>query len=166
MTKDEIEAQTSVVSRRMNVAARHIFAAFSTAEHISRWFGPVDYPVTHCEYDFRVGGRWRMAMTGPDGLRGPYFGGRFLEIEPVSRIVFTNAFEDGVGGGMGLKHADEMVMTATILPEADGTTTVSISTLFANPAMMKEYLSVGMVEGQSSGLDQLAVVATELAAIG
>jgi uncharacterized protein YndB with AHSA1/START domain len=156
--------RTAVISRKMAVPARQLFAAHSKAEHIMRWFGPVGYPVTQCDYDFRVGGHWRMVMTGPDGVDGPPFGGEFLEIVPDRRIVFTDRFEDGKGGAMGLKQAQDQMIFTTTFEESGGMTTVTVSVLFATVAMKDEFLGVGMIEGLSSGLDQWEEVARELAA--
>jgi len=156
--------RTAVISRKIPVPARYLFAAHSRAEHISRWFGPVGYPVTQCEYDFRVGGRWRMVMTGPDGVAGPPFGGQFLEIVPNRRIVFTDGFEDGKGGPMNLRHAGGQIVFTTSFDEEGGMTTVTVSILFDSVAMKDEFLGIGMREGIESGLDQWEGVARELAA--
>lgn len=156
--------RTAVIRRRIAVPARYLFAAHSRAEHISRWFGPVGYPVTQCDYDFRVGGRWRMVMTGPDGVEGPPFGGQFLEIVPGRRIVFTDRFEDGKGGPMNLRHAGGQIIFTTTFEEEDGVTTVTVSIQFDSVAMKEEFLGVGMREGIESGLDQWEGVARELAA--
>ena len=168
MTTTEFEPaadRTAAISRVMDVPAKYLFLAHSKPEHLKRWFGPVGYPVTTCDLDFQVGGRWRMVMTGPDGVEGPPFGGTYLEITPHSRIVYDNGFEDGKGGEMNLQHAGRMVMTTTF-DEKDGKTTITVSTLFATAAMKQEYLGVGMLEGLSSGLDQLQVVAEALAKAG
>ena len=157
--------RTAAISRVMNVPAKYLFLAHSRPEHLKRWFGPVGYPVTTCTLDFRVGGAWRMVMTGPDGVEGPPFGGTYLEITPHDRIVYDNGFEDGKGGDMNLQHASRMVMTTTFV-EAEGKTTLTVSTLFATPAMKEEFLGVGMLEGISSGLDQLEPLAAGLATAG
>lgn len=165
MTTTSLEpdaARQASISRVMNVPARYIFEAHSRPEHLKRWFGPVSYPVTYCDCDFRVGGVWRMAMTGPDGVQGPFFGGSYLEIVPHKRIVYDNGFEDGVGGEMQLQNArDPMVMTVTF-DEAGDKTTVTVTTLFASVAMKQEYLGIGMLEGIASGFDQLEGVALGL----
>lgn len=151
--------------RVMDVSAKYLFLAHSRPEHLKRWFGPIGYPVTTCTADFRVGGAWRMVMTGPDGVEGPPFGGIYLDIVPHSRIVYDNGFEDGKGGEMNLQHASRMVTTVTF-DEAGGKTTVTVSTLFPTVAMKAEFLGIGMLEGMSSGLDQLQQVAAELARAG
>ena len=165
MTSEPETLRTAVIQRHMQVPARHLFAAHSKGEHIMRWFGPVGYPVTQCDYDFRVDGHWRMVMTGPDGVDGPPFGGEFLEIIPDKRIVYTDGFEDGKGGAMDLKTAKgRIVFTTTFDEQADGTTIVTVSVLFATVAMKDEFLGIGMVEGLNSGLDQWEGVARGMAA--
>lgn len=165
IARTEPEAdRTAVIRRTMKVPARYLFAAHAKAEHIMRWFGPVGYPVTECDYDFRVGGRWRMVMTGPDGVKGPPFGGTFLEIVPDRRIVYTDAFEDGKGGPMNLRHAGGQIIFTTTFEESGGETTVTVSVLFDTVAMKEEFLGIGMREGLESGLDQWESVARKLAA--
>ena len=83
-----------VITRTYDAPARLLFQAWSKPEHLMKWFGPVGWPVTLCEVDFRKGGRWRMAMTGPSGQQSTPFGGEYLEIVPDRKIVFDNAFED------------------------------------------------------------------------
>lgn len=163
---DPEAARVAIVSRVMNVPARYLFLAHSKPEHLKRWFGPVGYPVTFCEIDFRVGGKWRMAMTGPDGVQGPFFGGTYREITPTTRIVYDDAFEDGVGGEMNLKNAHTAMTFTITFDEAQGKTTLTVSVQFATVAMKEEFLGVGMLEGIGSSLDQLTDLAAELARLG
>jgi uncharacterized protein YndB with AHSA1/START domain len=142
-------ARTVVVRRTFDAPARLLFEAYGRAEHVVRWFGPKGYPLTLCEIDFRVGGRYRFAMTGPDGVQMPPFGGEYREIVPDERIVYTSAF-----AGPG---AEEMVVTVTFVEEG-GATTLTVSTLFASVAMMEEHLGMGYEQGLGSALDQLADV--------
>lgn len=162
---DAVADRTASISRKMTVPAKFLFAAHAKPEHLMRWFGPVGYPVTTCDIDFRPGGKWRMVMTGPDGVEGPPFGGTYIEIVPHSRIVYDNGFEDGKGGEMNLQNGGRMVMTTT-LDEVNGQTTITVSILFESAAMRAEYLGVGMLEGIASGFDQMEVVGAELAARG
>jgi uncharacterized protein YndB with AHSA1/START domain len=142
-----------VVTRIFNAPARLVFEAWSKPEHIKRWFGPDCYPVTLAEIDFRVGGAWRFAMTGPDGKQNTPFGGEYLEIVPNRKIVFSNSFE--------APGAPQMIMTVTLV-EHDGRTTMTWRTLFESVAMCKDYLGQGMAEGAGSALDQLTGVLTTL----
>jgi uncharacterized protein YndB with AHSA1/START domain len=107
--------------------------------------------------DFRVGGRYRFAMTGPDGQQGPPFGGEYLEIVPNRKIVYTNAFE--------MPDAETMVVAITFdEDEQSGQTTLTIHTLFASVAMKQAHLGMGYEQGWGSMLEQLAAVVAEMRA--
>jgi uncharacterized protein YndB with AHSA1/START domain len=138
-----------VITRTYDVPARLLFEAWSKPEHLMKWFGPVGWPLTLCEVDFRKGGRFRFAMTGPSGEQNPPFGGEYLEIVPNRKIVFDNAFE--------APGSEKMIMTITF-DEKGGTTLLTYHTLFASAAMKREYVGMGFAEGAGSGLDQLAAV--------
>lgn len=157
---DAPQDHVATVTRLMDVPARYLFLAHSRPEYLMRWFGPVGYPVTFCEADFREGGAWRMQMTGPDGVPGPFFGGTYHQIVPHNRIVYDDGFEDP--GAMGLRHTGKMVFTVTFA-EGGGQTTMTVAITYASAAMKAEYQAMGMLEGLASGLDQLAGVAAELA---
>jgi len=142
-----------VITRVYDVPARFLFEAWSKPEHVKKWFGPVGWPITLCEIDFRRGGRFRFAMTGASGKQNTPFGGEYLEIVPDRKIVFDNAFEDN--------PAKKMVMTITF-EERDGRTTLTWHTLFLSPAMKDEYVGMGIEAGANSGLDQLGDVVVGL----
>jgi uncharacterized protein YndB with AHSA1/START domain len=142
-----------IVTREFDVPARFLFEAYSKPEHLKRWFGPKGYPLTLCQVDFRVGGRFRFAMTGPDGKQNAPFGGEYLEIVPNKRIVFDNSFEE--------PDAQKMIMTVTF-KENGGKTRLVMHTLFASKEMRAEYVGHGMEAGINSGFDQLTEVVAEL----
>ena len=141
------------ITRTFDAPARLLFLAWSKPEHLKKWFGPVGYPVTMCEMDFRKGGRWRAAMTGPSGQQQTPFGGEYLEIVPDRKIVFSNGFE--------LPGAEKMIMTVTF-DEKDGKTLLTLHTLFASIAQKATHVGAGMAEGIASGLDQLIDVVAAL----
>ena len=141
------------ITRSFDAPARLLFLAWSRPEHLKKWFGPVGYPVTMCEMDFRKGGQWRAAMTGPSGQQQTPFGGEYLEIVPDRKIVFSNGFE--------LPGAEKMVMTVTF-EEKDGKTLLTLHTLFASIAQKATHVGAGMAEGIASGLDQLTDVVAAL----
>lgn len=152
MTDDPDRQWTT--TRVFDAPARLLFAAYSQPEHLMRWFGPVGWPLTLCEVDFRVGGRFRFAMTGPSGEQNTPFGGEYLRIEPDRRIVYDNGFE--TPGSPRMVHD-------VSFDEVGGRTTLTMVTTFETVTMKDEYLGVGMAEGTDSGFDQLADVVADLA---
>jgi uncharacterized protein YndB with AHSA1/START domain len=143
-----------VITRMIDAPARLLFLAYSRADYVKRWFGPKGWPLTTCEMDFRVGGKFRFGMTGPNGVAGPLFGGEYLEIVPNKKIVYDNGF-DG---------APKMLVTVTYDELADGGTQLTIHTLFPTMAMKNEHVGYGYVQGIESGLDQFDAFVAELRA--
>ena len=154
---EPIAEREVVITRVYDAPARLLFMACSTPRHLRQWFGPAGWPLTLCELDFRVGGRYRFALTGPDGAQGLPFGGEFLEIVPDRKIVYSNAFES--------PGAETMIVTLTFDEHAQsGQTTLTVNTLFASVAMKNAHLGVGHEQGWGSMLDQLAGVVAEMRA--
>jgi uncharacterized protein YndB with AHSA1/START domain len=143
------------ITRDFEAPAPLLFLAHSKSEHLLRWFGPEGYPLALCEIDFRVGGKYRFAMKGPDGKLMTPFGGEYLEIVPNRKISYSNTFE--------LPGAETMVVTVTFADHGPRTT-LSIHTLFASASQMKSHTRMGYEQGVASGLVQLAQVVSRMAA--
>ncbi len=141
-----------IITRVFQAPARLLFEAYSKPEHLMRWFGPRGWPLTKCEVDFRVGGEFHFQMTGPDGQKGPPFGGKYLEIVPPRKLVYDNGFEH--------EGAGRMIVTVTF-DEAGGRTTLSMHTLFESIAMKQLHVGGGIEAGINSGLDQLEELVAE-----
>ncbi len=140
------ELRTVVITREIDAPAELLFEAHSKPEHVIKWFGPGDYPLTTCEMDFRVGGKFRFRMTGPDGIEQTPFGGTYLEIVPAQRIVYDNGFE--------VEGAGRMVVTVTFVPQADGKTLLVSRTVFESKAMHDAHVDMGFRVGTGIALDQ------------
>jgi uncharacterized protein YndB with AHSA1/START domain len=142
-----------VITREFDAPARLLFEAYSKPEHVMKWFGPKGWPLTMCEMDFRVGGRFRFAMTGPSGKQNTPFGGEYLEIVPNAKIKYDNGFE--------APGAERMIVTVTF-KEKDSKTLLTMHTLFGSTDMKNSHVKMGFVQGVGSGLDQLADVVAEM----
>jgi uncharacterized protein YndB with AHSA1/START domain len=105
-----------VVTRSFDAPVHLVFEAWSKPELFERWWVPrsMGMVLRSCEMDVRTGGTYRLEFG--DGLA---FYGRYLEVTPPSRIVWTND-EGGENGSV----------TTVTLTEADGTTMVVVSELF------------------------------------
>jgi len=76
-----------VVTRTFDAPARIVFEAWTKPELMKRWWVPKSMGMTlvSCEMDVRVGGTYRLVFGG-----GFEFFGRYTEVVPNSRIVWTN----------------------------------------------------------------------------
>lgn len=154
---EPVSARELVVTREFDAPAQLLFEAYGKAEHLKQWFGPRGWPLTLCELDFRVGGRFRFQMTGPDGQKGPPFGGQYREIVPNQKIVYDNGFEH--------PGAERMLTTVSFEPRGRKTL-LRMHTLFGSIAMRNEHVGGGFEVGTNSAFDQLGELAAKLAARG
>src|SRR5580765_5590298 len=102
-----------VVTRTINGPARIVFEAFTKPELFKQWWVPKSLPglsLLSCELDVRVGGTYRLVF-GHHGSEPMAFFGRYIEVTPHSRLVWTN--DEGGDGGA--------VTTATFEERADKT---------------------------------------------
>ena len=80
-----------VVTRTVNGPARIVFEAWTKPELFKRWWVPKSMGMflRSCEMDVRVGGRYRLVF-GHDASNPDEFFGRYIEVTPHSRLVWTN----------------------------------------------------------------------------
>jgi uncharacterized protein YndB with AHSA1/START domain len=69
-----------------------VFAAFSEARELAKWWGPKGFTVPSLEFAPRVGDRYRIEMQPPEG--DPFhLVGEFREVDPPDRLGFTFVWE-------------------------------------------------------------------------
>jgi uncharacterized protein YndB with AHSA1/START domain len=87
-----------VVTRTFNAPARIVFEAWTTPELFKQWWVPKSMGMflRSCEMDVRAGGKYRLVF-GHDASKPDEFFGRYLEVTPYSRLVWTN--EEGGDAG-------------------------------------------------------------------
>ena len=104
-TRTEAETRTETgaeaghwleLSRHFAAPRALVFAAFAQTRHLRRWCCPAGFTVTRAEGDFREGGAWTSAMTGPDGTLHR-MAGAYLEIEPGRLIRQSHAWIEADG---------------------------------------------------------------------
>ena len=85
-----------VVTRTFNGPARLVFEAWTKPELLKLWWAPrsTDVSLLSCEADVRVGGRYRFVF-GHGASKTMAFFGRYIEVTPHSRLVWTNEEADG-----------------------------------------------------------------------
>lgn len=80
-----------VVTRTFNGPVRLVFDAWTKPELFKLWWAPKSsgVPMLSCEMDVRIGGGYRIAF-GQDAANARAFFGKYLEVSPPSRLVWTN----------------------------------------------------------------------------
>lgn len=105
-----------VVTRTFDAPARIVFEAWTKAELMRRWWVPKSLGMTllSCEMDVRTGGGYRFVFEHPAAPEGMAFFGRYLEVSPYSRLVWTND-ESGDAGQLSTLTLEEHGDTTRIV---------------------------------------------------
>jgi uncharacterized protein YndB with AHSA1/START domain len=137
-----------VVTRSFNGPARIVFDAWTKPELLKRWWTPTSCGVSlfACEVDLRVGGTYRFVF-GRNPMDPEVFSGRYTEVDPPTRLVFTQIYER-------MRSVGEAIVTATF-EEIDGKTCLTLHQLFPSKEALDGALVSGMERGMRETLDQL-----------
>jgi uncharacterized protein YndB with AHSA1/START domain len=100
---------TLEMTRVLPAAPSVVFAAFSDALELAKWWGPKGFTTPSLEFEPRVGERYRIEMQPPEGDHF-YLSGEFREVDPPARLAYTFAWEepdpDDVENRVGLSFRD------------------------------------------------------------
>lgn len=141
-----------VITRTFNAPARVVFEAWTRPELIRRWWTPPSFGITFvsCEADVRTGGTYRFVFSHPDFEQPMAFFGRYLEVSPCSRIVWTNE-ESGAGA-----------VTTVTLEEQDGKTLLVLHERYPSKEALEEALASGSPGAAGEQFDLLDEVLATL----
>lgn len=149
---DNTTARTFHIERVFNAPREKVFAAFTDCKHLMQWWGPHEWPLAHCDMDFREGGSWHYAMretaTGNESW-GLMF---FDEIVAPEMIRYRDVFSDA-----NRNISEFMPETETVMHFHDegGKTRVVSNTVFADEAALKQVIEMGMEQGLKETWDRL-----------
>ena len=95
-----------VIERAFDAPRELVWKAWSDPELAKRWWGPKNFTSPAAEIDFRVGGKYLLAMQSPDFNNGEpiWSTGVYREIVPYERIVCTDCFADEKGNVVPATH--------------------------------------------------------------
>lgn len=86
------EREIAVTRTFSSPAQSRVFEASSKPELLKRWWTPKSFGITFvsCEADVRTGGAYRFVFSHPAAEQPMAFFGKYIEVIPHSRIVWTN----------------------------------------------------------------------------
>ena len=146
-----------VVTRTFNGPAHIVFEAWTNPELLKQWWAPASFGMSFisCEADVRTGGTYRFVFSHPDFEQPMAFFGRYIEVTPHSRIVWTND-----------ESADGPVSTVTF-EEKDGKTLLVLRELYPSKQALDDAIASGSSSTGAAGeqfelLDELLVTLVRL----
>ena len=134
-----------VITRTFNAPVRIVFEAWTKPELLKRWWVPKSFGLSllSCEMDVRVGGTYRLVFSHPASPEPMAFFGRYNEVTPHSRLVWTND-EGGEDGAV----------TTVTFAERGAETLVVMHDLYPSKEALDGAIA-GMEGGMPETFDQL-----------
>ena len=132
-----------VITRTFNGPARIVFEAWTKPELFRQWWVPksMGMSLLSCEMDVRVGGRYRLVF-GHDASNPDEFFGRYIEVTPHSRLVWTN------------EESDEGSVTTVTFAEKGGKTLLVMHELYPSKEAL-DAAGTGAADAMGETFEQL-----------
>ena len=136
--------RTLTIERTFNASIDLVWTAWTSAEHITQWWGPKGMETKVVAHEFTVGGRWKYIMQMPDG--SDFIAeGQYLEIEAPNKLVTTANFKPMTEG-----------VTLEVLLRADGDKTHFVfNVVHPSEEYCKQQEAMGFYNGWGSTFDRL-----------
>jgi uncharacterized protein YndB with AHSA1/START domain len=151
-TVERTSERELVVTRTFDGPAHIVFEAWSRPELLMRWWTPKSFGISFvsCEADVRTGGTYRFVFSHSASEEPMAFFGRYVEVVPNARIVWTNE-----------ESADGPVSTVTFEEKA-GRTHLVLRELYPSREALDEAIASGSTGTGAAGeqfeaLDELLV---------
>ena len=143
-----------VATRTFDGPARIVFEAWTKPELIMRWWAPKSFGISFlsCETDVRTGGSYRFVFGHAASEQPMAFFGRYIEVTPPSRLVWTNE-----------EDADGAVTTVTFEEKA-GKTLVVLHDLYPSKEALDGAIASGSTGAWPEQFEELDDLLTTLGA--
>lgn len=154
-TVDRKSERELVVTRSFNAPARIVFEAWTKPELFKRWWVPksLGMNLLSCEMDARTGGGYRLEFA-QEGSTPMAFFGRYKEVTPHSRLVWTN----DEGGDSG-------PVTTVTFEEKGGKTLLVMHELYPSKEAL-DAAGTGAADAMGESFEQLDELLVTLGARG
>jgi len=144
-TADRASDRELVVTRTFNGPLRLVFLAWSIPALFTRWWVPGSSGMTlvSCEMDIRTGGTYRLVFAHPSLPQPMAFFGRYLDVTPHSRMVWTN------------DESPDGAVTTVTFEEKGGATLVVLRDLYPSKQALDDAIASGSTSGFNEQFEQL-----------
>jgi uncharacterized protein YndB with AHSA1/START domain len=136
------------LSRVLHARPETVFKAWSSADHIKRWFAPETFTVPEAAVEMRVGGPFELCMRSPAGEEH-WLRGKFVEVTPHTRLVIDMRIDDSAGTPLFRAY------TEVNFAETLGGTRLDVVQTYTLIDLSKAWMIAGAPQGWSSTLDKL-----------
>lgn len=156
-------AKELTIERIFDAPVETVWKYWTEPEYFKKWWGPKDFTCPVANIDFRVGGKYHVAMHGPKGTewdKDMWSGGAYKEIVPMKKIVVSDSFNDEKGNIVPMSYygmpgtfplESEIIIS---FEETDGKTKMTVN--YPSVEEIDDQNLTGMQQGWNQSFDKLA----------
>ncbi|MEM0940223.1 MAG: SRPBCC domain-containing protein [Bacteroidota bacterium] len=148
---NNLNNRTLTIEKTFDIPIDLVWEAWTDSEHVAKWWAPYGMSLEVLAYNFTIGGKWKYAMSMPDG----------------NQFISEGVFKEIVNKKKIISSADFIPMTEDvelhISFEADGDQTyLTFSVIHATEEYCKQQEKMGFYNGWGSAFDRLESVLNNL----
>lgn len=136
------------LSRVLHARRETAFKAWSSADHVKRWFSPETFTVPEAKVEMHIGGPFDVCMRSPSGEEH-WVRGSFVEVVPHTRLVIDMRCIDSAGSPLFRAY------TEVDFSDALGGTRMDVLQTYTLIDPSKAWMVAGAPDGWRSTLDKL-----------
>lgn len=140
------------VERFIKASPAAVWKAWSTPEHLEKWWIPAPMECRVIKLNLRAGGGFETQMRQGDEDFQPHVEGCFLEAVPESRLVWTTVLREG---WRPIEPWLALTAIITFTPEGSGTR-YRAHVLHRNTEDSLKHQEMGFFDGWGTVIEQLA----------
>ncbi len=139
MSDSPVSNNAVVIERTFEAPVDLIWQMWTQPELFQKWYGPKGFTIPVAKMEVRVGGTRLICMASPDGSMKMWTTGKYLEIVPTRRLVYSESPADENGkvvspSAMGMPEGYPATTEVTVLLEDLGGRTNMVMTHAGIPA--------------------------------
>ncbi len=150
---NDLSKRILTISKVLHAPVKTVWEAWTSPDHLMKWWAPKGMAVTIIKHDFKVGGTWKYVMPMPDGSEF-VSEGVYSEIVPFKKIVTSADF----------RPMTEGVVLQVLFEAAGDDTHFTFSVIHPTEEYCRQQEKMGFYNGWGSAFTRLEALVTSGAA--
>jgi uncharacterized protein YndB with AHSA1/START domain len=142
------------LERTVDVPKELVWAAWTTPEHVKKWFTPLPWTTVDCEIDLRPGGIFRTVMRAPEGQEHPNVC-CILEVVENEKLVWTSALAPGYRPAHDAFPGVPLITAIMTMETVGKGTRYTATAIHMDEKNRKKHEAMGFHDGWGTVTDQL-----------
>ncbi|SHF19313.1 Uncharacterized conserved protein YndB, AHSA1/START domain [Seinonella peptonophila] len=143
------EGLSLIVEREFDAPRELVWEAWTSPEHVAKWWGYGGVPLYKCEIDLREGGSYRYVQKGEDGSEFPTIG-KYLEVVKPERLRYSMILD------IAPFNEHESIVMDSFEQLSNGKTRLTMRTNYPTIEVLEASVASGAEQGAIASMERLS----------